>query len=109
AEPERLGLENAICPEVVRVLGQQLDEHRRAGVANALEGGACVLRPDARRIAVDSTPSLVALEDPLEDAVQERTRLVSLEAGTRERDRRLDERSPLSGREALVNLLEPGE
>ena len=67
AELERLGLEDAVGPQVVRELGKQLDEHRRAGVADALERGARVGRPNARRIAVDATSSLVALEDPLED------------------------------------------
>ena len=53
--------------------------------------------------------ALVAQEDPFEDPVQERARLVAHEALPRERDRGLDEVAPLARREAPVGLLEPGE
>ena len=69
---------------------------------------AC-LRVHARRVAVDAAAALVAQEDPLEDQVQERARLVALEALARQRDRRLDEVAPLARREAAVDLLETGE
>ena len=108
-ELERLLLEDAVAAQVVHELREQLDEHRRPGVADAFEGVADVGRPNARRIAVDAASSLVSLEDPLEDRVQEQALLVALEPVARERDRRVDEHPPLPGREAFVDELEPCE
>ena len=84
-------LEDAVAAQVVRELWEQLDEHRRSGIANPFERVAGVGRPNARRIAVDAASSLVPLEDPLEDRVQEQALLVALEPLARKRDRRVDE------------------
>ena len=61
---------------------------------------------NTHRIAVDAPPTVVALEDPLQDQVQRLALLVAFEAPLGEADRRLDEVRPGAGREAAVDLLE---
>ena len=108
-ELERFRLEDSVGAEVVAQLRKQLDEHRRTGIADALERRARVSGANAGGIAVDATPTVVALEDPGEDRVQEHALLVPLEALARDRDGRLDELSPLARRESTMDRLEPGQ
>ncbi len=66
-------------------------------------------RAHARGVAVDPSATLLAQQDPVEDPVQERARLVAHEACAREVDGGRDELGPLSRREAPMGFLEPRE
>ena len=86
-ELERLHLEHPIRAKVVRVLGEELRPTIAAPASRTRSSVSQRMpRVNARRIAVDAPPTVVALEDPLEDQVQERALLVALEALARERE-----------------------
>ena len=106
---ERRHLEHPVRAKVVRVLGEEPGHHRRALVADGFERLAGIARVNTRRIAVDAPSAVVALENPLENQVQRLALLVPLEARLGEAHRRLDEVRPGAGREAPVDLLEPGQ
>jgi hypothetical protein len=85
---ERRGCTDLVGSEVIRVLGQELGDRGRAGVANAFEDRSELLRDDAGGIAVDAPASFIAEQDRREDPVEERPRLVARDSVASEADRR---------------------